>query len=131
MLRSKSPDLVLQEIWDTCAFAIRSLMTQAADHVGRDPDRLSFTAALRIVRQSVAQQGAFSLTTRGPPTGTGRHSYVDSSTASSPHDGGLRAIVIKRKMPKWHVKRAHHAHWPQPRDPQTSQSATLTERYCD
>jgi len=22
--------------------------------------------------------------------------------------------VIKRKMPKWHVKRAHHADWPQP-----------------
>jgi len=22
--------------------------------------------------------------------------------------------VIKRKMPKWHVKRAHHASWPQP-----------------
>ena len=22
--------------------------------------------------------------------------------------------VIKRKMPKWQVKRARHAHWPQP-----------------
>jgi hypothetical protein len=62
VLRSKSPDLVLQEIWGylCCHYAIRSLMTQAADHAGRDPDRLSFTAALRIVRQSVAQQGAFS-----------------------------------------------------------------------
>ena len=25
--------------------------------------------------------------------------------------------VIKRKMPKWHVKRAHHAAWPQPQHP--------------
>jgi hypothetical protein len=25
--------------------------------------------------------------------------------------------VIKRKMPKWHVKRAHHADWPQPQRP--------------
>jgi len=25
--------------------------------------------------------------------------------------------IIKRKMPKWHVKRAHHAAWPQPRHP--------------
>jgi len=25
--------------------------------------------------------------------------------------------VIKRKMPKWHVKRAHHAAWPQPKQP--------------
>ena len=62
VLRSKSPDLVLQEIWGylCCHYAIRSLMSEAAEHVGRDPDRLSFTAALRIVRQSVAQQGAFS-----------------------------------------------------------------------
>jgi len=27
--------------------------------------------------------------------------------------------VIKRKMPKWQVKRAHHADWPQPEDPTT------------
>lgn len=62
VLRSKSPDLVLQEIWGylCCHYAIRSLMSQAAYRAGHDPDRLSFTAALRIVRQSVAQQGAFS-----------------------------------------------------------------------
>lgn len=62
VLRSKSPDLVLQEIWGylCCHYAIRSLMSRAAHHGGHDPDRLSFTAALRIVRQSVAQQGAFS-----------------------------------------------------------------------
>jgi hypothetical protein len=61
VLRSKSPDLVLQEIWGhlCCHYAIRSVMAQAAQHAGRDPDRVSFTAALRIVRQSVAQQGAF------------------------------------------------------------------------
>jgi hypothetical protein len=62
VLRSKSPDLVLQEIWGylCCHYAIRSLMSQVAAHAGHDPDRVSFTAALRIVRQSVAQQGAFS-----------------------------------------------------------------------
>ena len=61
VLRSKSPDLVLQEIWGhlCCHYAIRTLMTQAAHHGGHDPDRVSFTATLRIVRQSVAQQGAF------------------------------------------------------------------------
>ena len=25
--------------------------------------------------------------------------------------------VIKRKMPKWHIKRARHATWPQPQHP--------------
>ena len=61
VLRSKSPDLVLQEIWGhlCCHYAIRSLMAQAAEHAGHDPDRLSFTAALRIVRQTVSQQGSF------------------------------------------------------------------------
>lgn len=61
VLRSKSPDLVLQEIWGhlCCHYAIRTLMAQAAEHAGHDPDRVSFTAALRITRQSVAQQGAF------------------------------------------------------------------------
>ena len=62
VLRSKSPDLVLQEIWGylCCHYAIRTLMSEAAAHAGRDPDHVSFTAALRIARQSVAQQGAFS-----------------------------------------------------------------------
>ena len=61
VLRSKSPDLVLQEIWGhlCCHYAIRSLMAQAAEHAGHDPDRVSFTAALRIVRQTVSQQGSF------------------------------------------------------------------------
>lgn len=61
VLRSKSPDLVLQEIWGhlCCHFAIRSLMAQAATHAGRDPDRVSFVAALRITRQTLAHPGAF------------------------------------------------------------------------
>jgi Insertion element 4 transposase N-terminal/Transposase DDE domain len=61
VLRSKSPELVQQEIWGhlCCHYAIRSLMAQAAVHAGHDPDRVSFVAALRITRQSVAQQGAF------------------------------------------------------------------------
>jgi transposase IS4-like protein/DDE family transposase len=61
VLRSKSPDLARQEIWGhlCCHFAIRSLMLDAATHSGRDPDRISFVAALRITRQSVAHQGAF------------------------------------------------------------------------
>lgn len=61
VLRSKSPDLVLQEIWGhlCCHYAIRNLMAEAATHAGRDPDRVSFVAALRITRQPVAHQGAF------------------------------------------------------------------------
>jgi hypothetical protein len=61
VLRSKSPDLVHQEIWGhlCCHFAIRSLMVEVAEHAGHGPDRISFTAALRITRQTIAHQGAF------------------------------------------------------------------------
>ena len=61
VLRSKSPDLVLQEIWGhlCCHYAIRTLMWAAADGIGADPDRVSFVAALRITRRSIAHQGDF------------------------------------------------------------------------
>jgi hypothetical protein len=56
VLRSKSPQLVLQEIWGClcCHYAIRTLMWEAADHAGVDPDRVSFVAALRIARRSIS-----------------------------------------------------------------------------
>ena len=62
VLRSKSPDLVLQEVWGhlCCHYAIRTLMWEAADHVGVDPDRVSFVAALRIARRSIAVARDFS-----------------------------------------------------------------------
>ena len=60
VLRSKSPDLVTQEIWGhlCCHYAIRTLMFDAAEHAGHDPDRVSYLAALRVARRSIAQQGA-------------------------------------------------------------------------
>ena len=56
VLRSKSPDLVLQEIWGhlCCHYAIRTLMFEAAHRVTVDPDRVSFVAALRIARRSIS-----------------------------------------------------------------------------
>ena len=63
ILRSQSPDLVQQEIWGhlCCHYALRVLMFDAAATGGTDPDRVSFVAALRITRQSLAgTQGGFS-----------------------------------------------------------------------
>jgi IS4 transposase len=62
VLRSKSPELVFQEIWGhlCCHYAIRTLMAETAAVGDHDPDRVSFTAALRISRRSIAQhQGDF------------------------------------------------------------------------
>jgi hypothetical protein len=47
-------------------------MTDAALHAGHDPDRVSFVAALRITRATIAQPGAFpplSSTTATTPAG--------------------------------------------------------------
>ena len=62
VLRSKSPDLVRQEIWGhlCCHYAIRTLMWEAADHAKVDPDRVSFVAALRIARRSISAARDFS-----------------------------------------------------------------------
>ena len=61
VLRSKSPELVLQEIWGhlCCHYAIRSLMHEAATHSRHELDRVSFVATLQITRPSVAHQGTF------------------------------------------------------------------------
>jgi hypothetical protein len=62
VLRSRSPDLVIQELYGLLIthYAIRKLMTEAADQAELDPDRLSFTRALHIVRRQVTAQAAFS-----------------------------------------------------------------------
>jgi hypothetical protein len=53
VLRSKMPDLVLQEIYGLLLahFAIRGLMHEAALKADVDPDRLSFVHAVRVVRR--------------------------------------------------------------------------------
>jgi IS4 transposase len=61
-LRSKTPDLVIQEFWGLmlCHWAIRELMHQAAKHRTRDPDEISFVAALRLVRRTLPSRAALS-----------------------------------------------------------------------
>lgn len=61
VLRSKSPELVIQEIWGhfCCHYAIRTLMADTASHSGNDPGRVSFVKALRLCRRSLTQ-GSFS-----------------------------------------------------------------------
>jgi hypothetical protein len=62
VLRSRSPDMVKQEIWAFLLthYAIRDLICQAADEAGADPDRLSFIRSLRIIRRQVTDQAGFS-----------------------------------------------------------------------
>lgn len=61
-LRSKTPALIRQELWGLflAHYAIRAFMTEAADTVDLDPDRLSFTRTLNIIRRQVTDPAAFS-----------------------------------------------------------------------
>jgi hypothetical protein len=54
-LRSKHPREVVQEVYGLLLahLAIRTVMYQAAQRSGIDPDRLSFTGALRVLRRAI------------------------------------------------------------------------------
>lgn len=62
VLRSKTPALVEQELYGLLLAhrAVRSLMAQAARRAELDPDRLSFSHAVRVVRRKLAARPAFS-----------------------------------------------------------------------
>jgi hypothetical protein len=64
-LRSKTPDLVRQEFYGLMLahFAIRGLMHEAALKGEVDPDRLSFTHAVRVIRRKIARFASL------PPSG--------------------------------------------------------------
>lgn len=55
VLRSKTPELVRQEFYGLLLahFAVRSLMHEAALKAKRDPDELSFTHAVRVIKRKI------------------------------------------------------------------------------
>lgn len=62
ILRSKTPEMVHQELYGILIthYGIRQLMAEAADQAELDPDRLSFTRSLNIIRRQVTDQAGFS-----------------------------------------------------------------------
>ena len=68
VLRSKTPELVRQEFWGLLLahFAVRGLMHEAALRADEDPDRLSFSHAVRVVRRKLPLFAAL------PPSGQAR-----------------------------------------------------------
>ena len=61
ILRSRLPALVHQEIWAWLIVhhAISALIAQAAEAADLDPDRISFTRTLRLVRRTATGTAAF------------------------------------------------------------------------
>lgn len=62
VLRSRSPELVAQEVWAHLLvhYALRAVMHTAALEEDLDPDRLSFIGSLRVVRRQLIARPAFS-----------------------------------------------------------------------
>lgn len=83
ILRSKIPDLVIQELYGYLVthYGIRQMMTEAADQAELDPDRLSFTRSLNIIRRQVTSQAAFSPSNTGQRT---RRSDPGNQRATQP-----------------------------------------------
>ena len=56
-LRSRLPKLVLQELYAQLVahYAVRSLMLQAAQTKGLDPDRISFTGTIQVLGQGIGK----------------------------------------------------------------------------
>jgi hypothetical protein len=61
VLRSKSPEMVRQEIWGILLahYAIRTMMVEAAHDADIDPDRLSFIRSLRVIRREAEGSADF------------------------------------------------------------------------
>jgi hypothetical protein len=69
MLRSKSPDMVRQEIYGCLLthYALPALICRTATEAGTDPDRVRFKRTVRIVRRQTADPAAFPRAPRTHP----------------------------------------------------------------
>ena len=98
MLRSKTPELVKQEIWSLLLahYAIRHVMKDAADTVGTDPDDLSFIRSYRAPPPSHQPGRLFPLKdspphSKKPPTKSPNDPTRHDDTAPTPSDQRYRA----------------------------------------
>jgi hypothetical protein len=106
-LRSHTPAGVEQELYALSMghFVVRALMTEAAVQAELDPDRLSFTGCLQILRCRLPEYN-------GTPASLGRwyRALLTEMAAerTDPRRNRINPRVIKRKMSKWPKKRPEH-----------------------
>lgn len=113
VLRSQTPAGVVQEVYGLLLahFVVRSLMHEAAAEKAISPLRLSFTAALKILRCRLPQC---------PRGRRGMRRWWRDLLAElaeetlPPRRNRINPRVIKRKMSNWKKKRAEHLNYPQP-----------------
>jgi len=107
-LRSETPEGVRQEVWAVSLghFVTRALMAEAAAEQGLDPDRLSFTGALRILRDRLPECAGC----RGADFGRWCAALVweVGQERIPPRRDRVNPRVVKRKMSKFAKKRPEH-----------------------
>jgi hypothetical protein len=107
-LRSHTPAGVEQELYALALghFVVRALLTEAAAQAELDPDRLSFTGCLQILRCRLPECDG-----RTPATlGRWYRALLTEMAAerTDPRRNRINPRVIKRKMSKWPKKRPEH-----------------------
>ena len=113
VLRSQTPAGVVQELYGLQIghYLIRVLMQEAAATKGLDPQRLSFTNTLKILRCRLAEcpRADRNLT-------AWYHRLLDeiSEEILEPRRNRINPRVIRKKMSSWEKKKPCHRHYPQP-----------------
>ena len=113
-LRSQHPVGVIQELYALLIahYAVRRVMLDAAATAELDPDRLSFTHALRVMQESLPE---FQLVERAEVPRLYQRLVRDIARARVPErEPRSNARVVKRKMSTFKLKRGEHAHPPKP-----------------
>jgi hypothetical protein len=114
VLRSQTPAGVVQELYGLLLghYVIRVLIREAAAVDGIDPQRLSFTATLKILRCRLPEC---------PASRRGLRQWYRNLVAEVAEEvpeerrDRINPRVIKRKMSNWRKKRPEHRNHPQPR----------------
>lgn len=114
VLRSQTPAGVVQEVYGLLIghYVIRVLMQQAAAARGINPQRLSFTNTLKILRCRLPEC---------PKSERGRRQWHRrlineiSEELLEPRRNRINPRVIKKKMSNWGKKKPQHRHYPQPK----------------
>lgn len=111
-LRSQGVELLFQELYGLVLahYLIRAIMLQSAVPTGLDPDRLSFTHALQIIRQYVPTLQM--LDPQDWPSIQQRLRREISEVHLPERRLRINARVVKRKYSPFDLKRPKHAHPP-------------------
>jgi hypothetical protein len=135
VLRSKTPDGVHQELWAYLLvhYALRALMHDTAVDHELDPDRLSFTATLRIVRRHTITRAVFPLTdspwpSAWPSPRSSPNGCPHADCEPSPGWSRARCATTTSNAP---TIVAGHTPPDHPTMPWSSNPHQQTDRHCD